>query len=200
MNKLRYIFSLLGVAGMLGACSGTDVKDTLGLGREAPDEFRVVARPPLAVPPVFKLRPPASAAEVPTNDARNSARKIVTGEEGQSSAAVTDPSMAAETAVIGVSTSELSSTAESQLLSKAGTQQKKENIRELIQQEVAVQEPEEEPGLLDKLQPKKGEQPTVDAKKERERIEANKKENKPVNAGETPVLKPKDKGVLGKIF
>ncbi len=47
--------SLLGLA----ACSGDQsLADQLGLGRNAPDEFQVVERAPLTLPPEFSLRPP----------------------------------------------------------------------------------------------------------------------------------------------
>lgn len=48
----------------LGACSGS-LADKLGMGKRAPDEFAVVARQPLIVPPDFDLRPPQPGAERP---------------------------------------------------------------------------------------------------------------------------------------
>jgi hypothetical protein len=58
----------LGLAALLvlplGACSGT-LADKLGMGKRAPDEFAVVSRQPLIVPPDFDLRPPQPGAERP---------------------------------------------------------------------------------------------------------------------------------------
>ena len=48
----------------LGACSGS-LADKLGMDKQAPDEFAVVARQPLIVPPNFDLRPPQPGAERP---------------------------------------------------------------------------------------------------------------------------------------
>ena len=48
---------------MLSACSS--VKEDLGLGRSPPDEFAVVDRPPLAMPPDYGLRPPEPGAPRP---------------------------------------------------------------------------------------------------------------------------------------
>jgi hypothetical protein len=48
----------------IGACSGT-LADQLGMGKRAPDEFAVVARQPLIIPPDFDLRPPQPGAERP---------------------------------------------------------------------------------------------------------------------------------------
>ncbi len=50
-------FSLIAAVIMaLSACSG--VKKQLGLTKQSPDEFKVVARAPLSLPPDFSLRPP----------------------------------------------------------------------------------------------------------------------------------------------
>ncbi|MBK5955442.1 hypothetical protein CCR92_15760, partial [Rhodospirillum rubrum] len=40
----------------LSGCS--NAKKSLGLDRQPPDEFKVVTRAPLAMPPDFNLRPP----------------------------------------------------------------------------------------------------------------------------------------------
>jgi hypothetical protein len=58
---------------LLGAC--TDVKEALGLEPKPPDEFTVIARAPLSLPPDYTLRPPRPGARRPqdsnpTQDAR----------------------------------------------------------------------------------------------------------------------------------
>ncbi len=63
MKFLRCIPALMLCA--LAACSGGDVKESLGLNKEGPDEFVVVSRPPLALPPDFDLQPPRPGAEPP---------------------------------------------------------------------------------------------------------------------------------------
>lgn len=192
-----------GIAALaLAACSGGSVKETLGLEREAPDEFRVVSHPPLSVPPVFNLRPPAGASELPAgSNAEADARKLVTGVSAASQSLDADPSMQVDTAVAPVTTSALSSSGESQLLSRAGADKKQENIREVIHQEAPDPEVEKEKTIIDKLNPANStEQPTVDAKGEIDRLKKNKAENKPVTAGETPVEDPKKKSVLERIF
>ena len=47
----------------LAACEG--LKDTLGWNKQSPDEFVVVTRAPLTLPPDFTLRPPAPGAHRP---------------------------------------------------------------------------------------------------------------------------------------
>ncbi|MFN3230532.1 MAG: DUF3035 domain-containing protein [Alphaproteobacteria bacterium] len=45
-------------AGMLGGCGG--VGDALGINKYPPDEFTVVAKTPLVIPPDYNLRPPGA--------------------------------------------------------------------------------------------------------------------------------------------
>ena len=50
----------------LAACSSDrTLADRLGMGRNVPDEFQVVERAPLVVPPAYNLRPPAPGAPRP---------------------------------------------------------------------------------------------------------------------------------------
>jgi hypothetical protein len=49
-------FALVGALG-LGGCQSAS--KALGMSKVTPDEFRVVTKPPLVVPPDFSLRPPA---------------------------------------------------------------------------------------------------------------------------------------------
>ena len=41
---------MLGAAAIVGGCSGS-VQESLGLGKRSPDEFQVVRRAPLVLPP-----------------------------------------------------------------------------------------------------------------------------------------------------
>ena len=49
----------IGTCLMLAAC-GDDASDAFGYGKSAPDEFTVISRPPLILPPDYNLRPPGS--------------------------------------------------------------------------------------------------------------------------------------------
>jgi hypothetical protein len=55
-NRLIVAAILLTAAGLAG-CSST--KKALGMNKVTPDEFRVVTKAPLVVPPDYALRPPA---------------------------------------------------------------------------------------------------------------------------------------------
>jgi hypothetical protein len=62
-NAVRLAGAALLLAG-LGACS--DVRDAMGVQKDSPDEFAVVTKAPLVMPPDFTLRPPKPGAP-PTN-------------------------------------------------------------------------------------------------------------------------------------
>lgn len=67
---------------LLAATTGCDttVQETLGLGKRAPDEFQVVRRAPLVLPPDMNLRPPRPGAVGGSQpDASAEAREILTG-------------------------------------------------------------------------------------------------------------------------
>ena len=67
-------------AAALAGCSGAAEK--LGLNSQAPDEFKVVAKAPLVVPPDYALRPPAPGEPRPTElQPESQARVALIGEQ-----------------------------------------------------------------------------------------------------------------------
>jgi hypothetical protein len=61
------------------ACSGT-VQERLGMGRRSPDEFQVVRRAPLVVPPEYRLPAPGTPSPVQqSRTASNDAQMAVLG-------------------------------------------------------------------------------------------------------------------------
>ncbi len=186
-----FLFLSLALAG----CGQGSVKETLGLDRKPPDEFRVVARPPLSVPPDFSLRPPAEGSEVTGSDvpASKQAQGMVFGTEDSSSLR----SGGAETAVMSVSSRDADSAGDTQLLQRAGAGNADSGIREKIRAETPVQE---DKTYLEKLREPVSKETTVNPKAEKERLEKAKAEGKPVTEGETPVVKPKNRGIFDKIF
>ncbi len=65
-------------AGLLAACGGT-VQQKLGLARKVPDEFQVVRRAPLVVPPELRLPEPNPAARGPHGDVSEQAKEVLVG-------------------------------------------------------------------------------------------------------------------------
>ncbi len=76
------------VVAALSACEGT-VQEKLGLSRPVPDEFQVVRRAPLVLPPDFNLRPPKPGAKSARQDTSLAAREILTGRTSRRPAGVT---------------------------------------------------------------------------------------------------------------
>jgi len=194
---------------LASGCEGGSVKQTLGIDSGAPDEFKVVSRPPLSVPPQFSLRPPAvGESSANPNATDKQAESLVMGRpvDNTDSETFKLKSSAADTSVIPVGTAYMNkagkTTAESQFLQKAGAQSIDPTVRQtLVEEKIMRQEKLEEASWWDwmTLSPDKKET-LVDAKKEAERIEKNEKEGKPANDGETATVKPKDRGVLGYIL
>lgn len=61
-SMTRSVFFSLLACLLLAACS-EDQRDWVGLGKEAPNEYRVISRPPLTLPPEYHLRPPRLSEE-----------------------------------------------------------------------------------------------------------------------------------------
>lgn len=111
-----YFILLLGASLLLQGCS--NAKDRMGLTRTAPDEFKVVTRAPLSMPPEYRLAPPQPGAPRPQElDAHSAARQSLFGESGVAAAAV-EP----------VESEQL-------LLEQAGAFNTPANIRALVDQE-----------------------------------------------------------------
>jgi hypothetical protein len=113
MNFTRVLMaaSLLGAAG-LGGCQATS--HALGLSKVTPDEFRVVTKAPLVLPPDYSLRPPAPGEPRPQE---------------------LQPESAARTALMGERAGEVRSDGEKLLVTKAGGDKADPLIRYVVDDE-----------------------------------------------------------------
>ena len=144
-------FALTGCGG-----GGVNVKEELGLKAAPPDEFSVVTRAPLSVPPDFTLRPPRPGAERPMEiSVREQTRKTVFG--------VSDTQSAAPKAQ-----------ASSSFMSKLGANQADPSIRENLNSEMLeldkADQPTAEKMLFWKEKEPRGK--TMDPVEEQKRLEA----------------------------
>jgi DUF3035 family protein len=64
----------------LGGCARGTVQNALGIGKRTPDEFSVVQRAPLVIPPDFELRPPRPGEARPQTSTSDQARAALTGQ------------------------------------------------------------------------------------------------------------------------
>lgn len=187
---------------VLAACEGGGVRETLGLTRDAPDEFAVVSRPPLSVPPEFNLRPPR-AGEAPRGVAADEqARGLLTGTTPKLNADATAlEAPTVETAVVPVLRSDALSGGASSLLKRAGADKADADIRSKLSVDaVTPADTSNASTLLDSITGAEKNEPVVDAKKEAERIRANKDEKKPITEGEVPEEKSKTRSLIDRIF
>ena len=191
------------------------MRDVFGTRKDPPDEFQVVARAPLALPPNFDLRPPEPGVDRPQEGSTTdmAARRILgRGAAGTSSAAAPaglsgsgfgtsfaagTPPQAAPTPSVGVS-----STGESVLRAQLGVDQAQPDIRRVVNEETANFEydtrypidrllfwkPEAEKGIV------------VDPNQENRRLLQNSALGKSVTDGQTPTIERKRGGLLDGIF
>lgn len=175
---------LLVVAALaLGACGET--KKSLGLERQPPDEFKVVTRAPLALPPDFNLRPPQPGAERPQEiSPRDAARTALMGRGAAAPLAGTTPG-------------------ENLLLRQAGTDRAVPGIREIVNRETSVLAREERT-FTDRLvfwrAPDEDPGKAVDAEAELKRLRENQSLGRPVTEGHTPTIERRERGLLEGLF
>lgn len=200
MNFLHSLWMGAAIAA-LTACTGMEVKETLGLERRAPDEFRVVSRPPLSVPSEFYLVPPQPGEGAFSKEQADiRARSLVTGQRITTLDNLDSANDGlADTAAPVVTTSSLPSPAESSILQKVGASSADPSIKEKLYEDYRSTKTNDS-DFLDKLRGEGEGDPVVDAKGEADRLKKNKETNKPANEGEVPVVDPKEKSVLERVF
>ena len=81
MKYFSVMIALVAVLPFLSACE-SGIQGALGLDKQVPDEFRVVKREPLTLPPSFDLTPPTPGAPRPQeSDATAQAKKTLLGDK-----------------------------------------------------------------------------------------------------------------------
>ncbi|MDX6751578.1 DUF3035 domain-containing protein [Geminicoccaceae bacterium 1502E] len=74
---------LVAAVGLAGC--NTTIQETFGMGKRSPDEFQVVRRAPLVLPPDYALRPPSPGANSPYQPTpAEQARQVLTGQQATS--------------------------------------------------------------------------------------------------------------------
>lgn len=111
VNRVAAVAVLITGLGLAG-CSGT--RQALGMTKVTPDEFRVVTKAPLVVPPDYSLRPPAPGEPRPQE---------------------LQPESAARTALLGQRAAQDRSDGEKLLVAKAGAEKADPLIRYVVDDE-----------------------------------------------------------------
>ena len=175
---------LVALSLIIAGCSGISDQIT-GKGKYAPDEFSVISRAPLTLPPDYGLRPPQPGAPRPQETrAQDVARAALLGAGG--------PSLSDADASIG----------EQALLGRAGSANADPGIRRIINEESAIYaadndtfvdnlmfwRDEELPGLI------------VDPTRESQRLEEATALGEDPLQGETATIERRQKGILEGVF
>jgi len=186
------------LAPAVAGCSST--KEMLGLTKRSPDEFQVVSRAPLSMPPDYSLRPPTPGAPRPQEGTtRDQAQGIVTGYADRSTSTLQPdqiPSIGE-----GEQTS-TESAGESAFLQSASLTGIDPNIRKLVDEETTADQDASQ-SFLDDLVFWRAPEPygtVVDPVAEQKRLQENQALNQPTDTGETPIIERKKKGLLEGIF
>ena len=170
---------------LLAACGG-DTARTLGLTRDAPDEFQVVTRAPLSIPPSMgDLPPPRPGAQRP--------QEMSARERGESTLA--------PATVVGEGRSDRPSGAEAALVAQAGRAagtQNSGNIRRQVDEEsLRLDRPQQ--NVVERLMfwqdpPRPG--TVLDPQREAQRLRENSALGRSPEAGDTPIIQRRQRGLL----
>jgi hypothetical protein len=165
-----------------------DTRKALGFDKNKPDEFKIVNRAPLSLPPDYALRPPQPGASRPQEQTvPEQARQVLIGASGTA---------ARPAAPAGVSAGEAA------LLAKAGATRSDPRIREMVDRD-SVTVADADRTFLDRIVFWKKPDPpgtVVDPQAEAQRLRENQALGKPVTDGDTPIIRRRKKGALEGIF
>lgn len=162
-----------------------NARDAIGISKQSPDEFAVVTRAPLTLPPDYGLRPPKPGAPRPQEvEVKDSARGLLVPAQRRAGGSI--------------ETRPAASTGETALLAKAGANDADPGIRRLIDRESSILATEDE-SFVDSLifwQKKAPPGEIVDAEKESQRLRENAALGNSPTTGRTPRIERKPKGWL----
>lgn len=109
MTRSIALVAVLAAAAAASGCGG--MRQAMGAGKVAPDEFRVVTRAPLVLPPDYSLRPPRPGEPRPQE---------------------LQPDQEARAAIFGQDTGQSATDGERALVNRAGATSTDANIRETV--------------------------------------------------------------------
>lgn len=187
-RRLAGLLAVLALPLAAGGCDST--RDALGLTKKSPDEFAVVTKAPLVLPPEFGLRPPQPGAPRPQDVQARDRAQAALGGEGTLTQAGRSP------------TSSSRSAGETALLQQARATNVDPDIRRKVNDEF-TQLAERDQSFVDRLvfwqQPA---QPglAVDPVRETQRLRENAATGKAPSEGNVPTIKRRERGPLEGLF
>lgn len=179
---------LLAVGAMLVATGCEQTKETLGLARKPPDEFTVVSRAPLSVPPGIELQPPQPGAVRPQEGTTQDVAKTVTFGLQPTTPTVTNDQ------------GKPLSPGEQALLVSAGAANIDPDIRSKVDAETASMVAANTRIVDSMLGLDVPQGALLDADKEAARIRRNQALGIPVDSGDIPIIERRRTGMLEGLF
>lgn len=180
----------------LGGCG--QLRDALGQTKDPPDEFQVVARAPLALPPNYDLRPPRPGAPRPQErSTTDAAAERILGRAARGTTSTSGAPGAVPAAPVIVN-----SIGEARFRKQLGLDQAEPGIRETVDVETADYVYETQYPIDRLLFWKDDPAPGVllDATKEQQRLQENAALGRKPNEGELPTITRRREGLLQRIF
>jgi hypothetical protein len=182
IRKALYAITFMSALTLAACGSGdADVKKELGLKKSAPDEFSVITRAPLSVPPDYTLRPPRPGADRPMEiSVREQTKKTVFG--------VSDTKV----------NKDATGGASSEFLSKLGTTESDPAIRASLDTEMRELDKEDQP-TAERLLFWKEKEPqgkTIDPVVEQQRLEAEGVTRTPAPAAKDAPVEKRNEDIL----
>ncbi len=169
------ILGSLPVCALIVGCSAESVRETMGMGKRSPDEYLIVERAPLSMPPNYELRPPsASDLEIQYASLRKRAEDILIGSASGNEKPMSESELA--------------------FLSDAGALNSDSEIRHIIDTENGVRFVEDD-RFVDELMfwsDEEGKDFIVDPVAEAERLRRNALSGMPVTYGASPTIERKN--------
>ncbi len=205
MSRLYFKWAI--TAGLaLGVSACDTLKEQAGLTKKAPDEFTIITKAPLVMPPDFSLRPPRPGAKGPRDvQPRDQARAAVFQTDKAGRATAEQARQAGQNTLAGAAGSPSTAKAagaELRILEKAGADGVDSSIRNIINRETSVLA-EKDSNFTDRLifwQDKEPFGSTVDAGREAKRLREAAAAGKAPNKSETPIINRRKRGWLEGIF
>ena len=188
VKTMKITATLLCLASAAALVSGCDsARKAFSSDKTAPDEFAVYSRPPLSLPPEYKLRPPTPGVVLQRGEAATTLAKRAIISQAVRRLANPLPAKGSPGILA--------------LLRDTGGLTSTPDIRTIINEETSILSSQDQ-RFVDKLifwvDDKEPGGTIVDAKKEQKRIQKNQALGKSINDGKSPEIKVKrkKKGIL----
>lgn len=168
---------------LLCGCSASSLSRTFGLTRDSPDEFTVVTRAPLSMPPDFNLRPPEPGAPRP---------------QEQSDRSLAESALVPESALGGTPAG--MTAGQAALVRDAGGAAPAD-IRQRVDQEARLNASDD--GFIDRLlywRKPDSQHAVVDPSLEAKRLRDNAALGQSPENGDTPIIREKKSGWFQDLF